>query len=391
MDALSRKEITGSAWFAALVARPGLPRVHCPTMVADRLLTQVATLGQSQPGRCHVSKRLRSVLLAVLHAVGERWTVSSLLRRFDDAPTFSSPVTRGSQSWSVHAVCADPLGEVTVGRLSPARLVGAVNRWRKAGVSEHQVRGRVAVVRAAVGWAFAGDCLLCDRLAGVRGLATGGTPRRHTPVHIVREALALARHDRERARVERAARPGCNAVLWRMFRAEQTLLAVCLVAEVGLRRGELTGLRSDDLYGVDLSVERAVKRARSGVVVGPTKTYRSGLLTVSSGTARLWRDYLSTWYGSTAVSGVESFWLFSRRPGAAEPFSPETLARRFSVLAHRTSATAPVVAVHRWWVHQAACAVAMPGVRAGGSHGPVVNSRVIASRVLTPHLVAVDR
>ena len=49
----------------------------------------------------------------------------------------------------------------------------------------------------------------------------------------------------------------------------------------------------------------------------------------------------------------------------------------------------PEVAVQPWWRDYAAAA--MSGVRAGGSHAPVVNSWVIASRVSRPHLVAVDR
>ena len=51
--------------------------------------------------------------------------------------------------------------------------------------------------------------------------------------------------------------------------------------------------------------------------------------------------------------------------------------------------TKVVVAVQPWWRDYAAAA--MSGVRAGGSHAPVVNRRVIASRVSRPHLVAVDR
>jgi hypothetical protein len=49
----------------------------------------------------------------------------------------------------------------------------------------------------------------------------------------------------------------------------------------------------------------------------------------------------------------------------------------------------PEVAVQPSWRDYAA--VVMSGVRAGGSHAPVVNSWVIASRVSRPHLVAVDR
>jgi hypothetical protein len=51
--------------------------------------------------------------------------------------------------------------------------------------------------------------------------------------------------------------------------------------------------------------------------------------------------------------------------------------------------TARQVAVQPWWRDYAV--VVMSGGRAGGSHAPVVNSWVIASRVLMPHLVAVDR
>jgi len=36
----------------------------------------------------------KCVAMAALRAVGERWTVSSLLERFQEAPDFASPVTR---------------------------------------------------------------------------------------------------------------------------------------------------------------------------------------------------------------------------------------------------------------------------------------------------------
>lgn len=65
--------------------------------------------------------------VGTVRVVGERWTVSFLLQRFQDAPDFTSPVTRQGRRWSAVSVQADPVGGLRVGRLTPAVLSSAAH------------------------------------------------------------------------------------------------------------------------------------------------------------------------------------------------------------------------------------------------------------------------
>lgn len=146
-------------------------------------------------------------------------------------------------------------------------------QWRTAGLSERVVSGRLIVMCSAVTWAVNQGILRRDVLAGGRCVGPGCRPRTHLPVSVVRDVVALAQHESVNARAVHARRPGSPAGLAAMFRAHQVLLIVYLVADAGLRRGEIAGLRSDDLEGQVLWVERALKWTRGGRLVGPPKTY----------------------------------------------------------------------------------------------------------------------
>jgi len=231
-------------------------------------------------------------------------------------------------------VRADPFGEVRVGGLSVAQLTAAADRWRAAGVGVAGVRSRREVVRSAVTWAVRSRWLASDVLAGSRG-TPGTMPRRQVPAQTVRTLTAAARGEAVRAEAVHLAQPRPGTRLtW--FVAQQRLLQVCLMADTGLRRGELAGLRSDDLLGRVLWLERAVKGEHaSGVVpgrgrVGPTKTHRHGRLTVSGSTALCWREHVTTWHGRSALWGSPAVWLFTATPEATEPVHLQTLASRFA-------------------------------------------------------------
>ena len=284
--------------------------------------------------------------MGALRAVGERWTVSALLQRFEQAPGYASPVTLDRQSTLAAAVRADRLGMVRVGRLGPLVLSDAVRRWRTTGVSDGGVRGRVNLLRSAVTWAVGHGLLVRDVLAGVRGVP-GGVPRTHTPISVVREVLSIAEHDLVAARAMLAWYPESRAAVLSTFRAQQNMLLAYLVADTGLRRGELAGLRSDDLLGRMLWVERAVKPVRGGRIVGPPKMHKAGRITVSAATAQLWNRYLSEWFGPSVVSGVDVVWLFAVRPRASRPVHPATLVFRFERIAHRVEACGGAVTLHR--------------------------------------------
>jgi integrase len=272
--------------------------------------------------------------------------VSALVRRFNDAPGYASPVTLDRRSTLAAVVRADPLGLVRVGRLSPLLMSTTVRRWRAAGVPPGAVRGRVNLLRSAVTWAADHGFLADNVLAGVRGMPSG-VPRTHTPIPVVRELLSIAHHEAIRARGVLARRPGSRAAASAAFRARQNLLLVHLVADTGLRRGELAALRSDDLLGRTLWVERALKLLSGGVVVvGPPKMYKTGRVTVSAATARLWEQYLCEWFEPSVISGVDAVWLFVARPSASRHVHPTTLASRFYELARRVD-DGGAVTLHR--------------------------------------------
>ncbi|WP_253858096.1 site-specific integrase [Prauserella alba] len=285
------------------------------------------------------------VLLRTGWAVGEWWTVSVLLDRFLAAPALASPLTWDARVRDAAAVRADALGWVRLGLLGPWVLDAAVRRWQAAGIGAGEVRGRLAVVRAAVRWAGASGLLAGDVLAGTRGVSCGA-PRAHMPVGVVGRLVALAGGDVARARDRVACRPWSRSAVLALFRAQQNLLLLRLVAETGLRRGELAGLCSDDLLGRVVWVERAVKVACGGLVVGPVKSYRPGRVSVSAATAALWREYVERWFGQRAMSGVEVVWLFATELGPQGPIHPATLGARYARMVGRLDAGA-VTGLHR--------------------------------------------
>lgn len=269
-------------------------------------------------------------VVGTLAGVGEHWRVSELVDRYVGAARYWSPATAARRAAAARMVAGDRLGAVRVSRLSPTLLDTAVNRWRTAGMSVATVRAARDVVRFAVSWAVDQRWLAVDLLAGVGG-SSECSPRCQVPVSTVRAAIQMARADRRHAE-ERCVRGDWTpAAELALFRAEQRLLLVYLVADTGLRRGELAGLRSDDLLGRELWIERAAKRGvDGGLVVGPTKSHRHGRLTVSAATARCWHDHVRAWRGPHSSYELRSVWLFKATPQANHPVSTGTLADRFA-------------------------------------------------------------
>lgn len=268
--------------------------------------------------------------MGLLAGVGERWRISELVARYVGAARYWSPATAARRETAARMVADDQVGAVRVGRLSPAVLEAAMDLWRAAGMSTATIRARHDVVRFAVSWAVGQQWLAVDVLSGVGGVP-GCWPRGQVPVSTVRAVVAAARADLGRAE-ERFVRCGWSpSAELALFRTEQRLLLVYLVADTGMRRGELAGLRSDDLLGRELWIERAVKRgSEGGVVVGPTKSHRYGRLTVSAATARCWHEHVGAWRERRSVGGRRSGWLFRTTPQAERPISTSALADRFA-------------------------------------------------------------
>lgn len=163
---------------------------------------------------------------------------------------------------------------------------------------------RVRTLRSALSWAYAEGLIWGQPLAGVRGPGQP-EPRRDVPAPVVRDLLAAADAEVDAARAQD---PAPGAARW-LHQVEQVRLALRLAADTGVRRGELSAQRVDDLRGRVLIVERGV----SDGVLTTTKGGRARRVTAGAQAAELWSDQLSRW---EADAGGEPFgpWLFSAVP-----------------------------------------------------------------------------
>jgi integrase len=274
--------------------------------------------------------------------MGERVRLAMLLNRFVEAAHPWSVSTVSSHSSVVRAVCRDRVGRCRVDRLTPSVMQSAIARWAQDGLSPAVTSGRFRVVHAAISWAIGERILRCDPLAGMKAPARP-YPRKHLRPELVRRLIATAERLREKAAAAVAERPGSRATQLRLFRAEQDVLLVRLAADSGARRGELAGLRLDDLEGGVLTVERAVK----GRTVGPTKTHQRGRITLGATVARLWTEHVEAWQ-TPELAGADQEpgpWLFAATPSRRSPLYTSSLTHRFDRIAE--AAGVPDACLHR--------------------------------------------
>ncbi len=257
----------------------------------------------------------------------DHWlTVGELLARFVAAPHHWSPATPASHAHVAGSLGRDRLARCRLDRLAPSVVVTAIDRWAAAGASPSWISGRFAVLHAALTWAIGHGLLWYDPLAGMRS-PTRPYPRKHLPPTQVRTLITAAQAAVDKARAALAEQPHSRARTLRLWRAEQDLLLVRLVADSGLRRGELAALRTDDLDGRVLSIERAAK----GTVVGPPKTHRRRRMTLGAITTRLWVDHVRAWRHHLMAGAHPGPWLFAADPRRRR-IQPGGLSQRFHKL-----------------------------------------------------------
>jgi integrase len=270
----------------------------------------------------------------------ERVTLGALLVQFVEAPHVWSPTTWVSHESVVRALRRDRLSGCRVDRLTPSVMQRAIMQWGAAGASVAVISGRFLVLHSAITWAMAERMLRSDPLVGMKS-PPRPYPRKHLRPDLVRELMATAEQRREKADAALVERPGSRAAELRLFRAEQDVLLVNLTADTGARRGELAALRVDDLDGRVLTIERA----RKGSIVGSTKTYRRGRITVGKTVAALWAEHVAAWRSHPLAGAVPGPWLFTPRPDRQAPISPSGLTQRFDKIAD--AAGLPEACLHR--------------------------------------------
>lgn len=222
-------------------------------------------------------------------------TVGELLERWMSAEHGWKPSTWSGYRLAVRRLTADPLAARAPASVSPPVLRAAMRAWSERGIPTTTISLHVRTLRSAFGWAFHERLLASQPLAGFRG-PPQPEPRRDVPLDVVRELLAAADHD-----VQAATR----ADRWR-HQTEQVRLLLRLASDTGARRGELAALRTTDLHGRLLHIERGV----SNEIVTTTKTGRSRRITLGTTTAQLWHEQVATWQQQVGDQRLGP-WLFS--------------------------------------------------------------------------------
>jgi hypothetical protein len=237
-----------------------------------------------------------------------RLTVVELVERFLAAPRVWSPATYRSYGSPAKFLARDPLGAVTLGRLTPARTDAAIVRWSGDGAGPAVVLGRYRLLHSAITWGLHEQFLHSDPLAGHRA-PRAPLPRKHLHPARGRRLIEPADQAAEKAVAALDEQPESRRRLLAAFRADQTALLIRLAADTDARLRELTALQVGDLDGARLTIERA---AKGHGVIGPTKTYRRRTITLGPKVAERWAAHVATW--KPGGSNLGAAWLFTSTP-----------------------------------------------------------------------------
>lgn len=242
-------------------------------------------------------------------------TLGDLLPAWLDADQPWKPSTRVGSASNARYLSADPIATVRIPQLTPAELRAAIGRWTGAGASPSVRAGRVRVVRAILGWAYAERLIDIDLTRGLRG--PGRSPhRRPLDDHEVDRLLDHV----STALLEAVANESTSRGRRLVHRREQQLMMVRLAADTGARRGELAALLIDDLDGRILRIERADS---AGELTTP-KSGQGRSLTVGSCTSQMWHDFATEWQRRLADEPLGP-WLFSSAPNHANRLQASSL------------------------------------------------------------------
>lgn len=308
---------------------------------------QVATIRQRQPGvweirvyvgRDPVSGRKRQRSRVVRGGKRQALAIAAAMEVECDegAPTTTARTVNdliaawywhGAAGWSlstakgyrsrIRLIAPTTIGNGRLDKLTTE----AIDRWYTSlhsnGTSAANIRGYHALLRRALG-------------QGVRwGWLRSNPAGLASPPRVSRPQVRALRADDVIAVIEAAA-------------AESTLggLALRLAAVTGVRRGELVGLRWEDLDGDLLTVSRSLTAVHEGgqrnhktvrIVEGPTKTHAIRRLTLDAASI----DLISEWHDACAKQATQlgaelGPWMISEEPGNLSPCSPDWLTRAWS-------------------------------------------------------------
>lgn len=231
----------------------------------------------------------------------------------------------------------DKIGHQNADRLSPADLDRAFGRMRRAGLSRSRMNNARALISGAYKWGRRHKKVSANPVLGFElPMSTKAPKTTSTPE--VDELLQILTGADEHE-------PDIAPVLK-------------LAATTGMRRGELAGLRRDRLRldRNELIVDTAVNDAGGTVVVKPTKTKQSRVVSLDEGTVHLLADHLEQMDRRAGISGLkidQDAFVFSIDPACAEPMRPEYMTRHMRILRSKLGIStsdfdATILALRKW-------------------------------------------
>jgi len=232
---------------------------------------------------------------------------------------------------------ADKLGGMNADRVSPADLDNAFGRMRRAGLSHSRMNNARAVLSGAYKWGRRHHKVSINPVVGFE-LPTSSKAPRTTTTPEVDELLRILDGADERD-------PDIAPILK-------------LAATTGMRRGELAGLRRNRLRfdRNEIVVDTAVNDAGGTIVIKPTKTKQSRVVSLDDGTVEMLSEHLKMMDQRAEECGVviaDDGFVFSLDPSCVEPMRPEFMTRRMRLLRKalgigRGDFDATILAMRKW-------------------------------------------
>jgi integrase len=208
------------------------------------------------------------------------------------------------------------LGKIQLAKLSPHTLDRAYREWLEEGLSSttvHHLHGVLsAALTQAVRW----------------GVLTTAPTQRTTPPPLRTQPKQIPSPEIIQRLISAAEDRGQPVLA----------AAIAVMATTGVRRGELAGLRWQDLdlRSETLHVRRAIKHDDGpGWVIGPTKSHQQRNIALDPFTLAVLaelRDQAAGWAGDAGVELVADGYIFTFDPTGRTPMKPDSLGQAFGRL-----------------------------------------------------------
>lgn len=136
-------------------------------------------------------------------------------------------------------------------------------------------------------------------------------------------------------------------------REPELAVAFRLLASLGGRRGEVCGLRWDDLDldGGVCVIRRAVKQVTGQIIVGDAKTHQQRTLLLDEGTITVLRSHRAALEGRAASLGAvlaATAYVLTDAPDGAEPWKPNRLTQALRRIGDRAGYTGRLHDLRHW-------------------------------------------